>query len=111
MSVIFCLLLGIDPLESVGAAQRSKAAPVVVPSDECECGCGGTGVVGDGTIEMPCQCKASCSCKAGKDAPQSPVEAILEAPKSAPVCVDGSCGKPVKSAPVARRGIFGWRRR
>lgn len=115
MSLILCLLLGIDPLVSVGAAQRSKDAPVVVPSKGCEegCRCNGTGEEpsGDGILVVNCRCEDDCECKAGKDAPESPAEAILEAPKSAPVCVDGSCGTPVKSAPVARRGIFGWRRR
>ena len=120
MSLILCLLLGIDPLVSVGAAQRSKDAPVVVPSKGCEegCRCNGTGEEpsGDGILVVNCRCEDDCECKAGKDAPSNSEPVCVDGScgtpaKSAPVCVDGSCGKPVKSAPVARRGIFGWRRR
>lgn len=92
-----------QPVVAVGGAYglafRSEPAPKP-DSGECECGCGGTGVVGDGTIVMDCGCDASCGCKKG----------AKTSVQDEPVCVDGSCGKPAKSAPVARRGLFGrWR--
>lgn len=108
--VLWCLL-GIDPLVSVGAAQRSPSAPVVVTPDGCEegCKCNGTGeeLSGDGILKVNCRCDDSCKCKKGTG---SPSEAIVAPFSGEPVCVDGSCGKPAKSAPVARRGLFGrWR--